>query len=61
MKKKSFNKKSDSNLNFFKTSLIGLVIILLFSVLPNSLNFIKNNFKSNEVVFNSSKQNFDEI
>ena len=29
--------------------------------MPNSINFIKKNFKSNEIVFNSSKQNFDEI
>ena len=61
MKKKSLNQQDDSNLNFFKTLLISLIIILIFSVLPNSLNFIKNNFKTNEVVFNSSKQNFDEI
>jgi len=62
MKKKSFRKKKDnSNLNFFKTLLISLAIILVFSILPNSVSFIKNNFKSNEVVLNSSKQSFDEI
>ena len=62
MKKKSFRKKQDnSNLNFFKTLLASLAIILVFSVLPNSISFIKNNFKSNEVVLNSSKQSFDEI
>ena len=62
MKKKSFIKKYDeSNLNFFKTLLISLVLILLFSVLPNSVSFIKNNLRSNEVVLNSSKQNFNEI
>ena len=62
MKKKNLKKKQDnSNLNFFKTLLTSLVIILVFSVLPNSVSFVKNNFKSNEVVFNSSKQNFDEI
>ena len=62
MKKISFRKKQDeSNLNFFKTLLTSLVVILIFSVLPNLLSFIKNNLKSNEVVFNSSKQNFDEI
>ena len=62
MKKKSFGKKKDnSNLNFFKTLLTSLVIILVFSILPNSVSFIKNNFKSNEVVLNSSKQSFDEI
>ena len=62
MKKKSFRIKQDnSNLNFFKTLLTSLSIILVFSILPNSVSFIKNNFKSNEVVLNSSKQNFDEI
>ena len=61
MKKKSFIKKQDnSNLNFFKTLLTSLSIILVFSILPNSVSFIKNNFKSNEVVLNSSKQSFNE-
>ena len=61
MKKKSFGKKQDnSNLNFFKTLLTSLAIILVFSILPNSVSFIKNNFKSNEVVLNSSKQSFNE-
>ncbi len=41
--------------------LTSLSIILVFSILPNSVSFIKNNFKSNEVVLNSSKQSFDEI
>ena len=62
MKKKNFKKKKhNSNLNFFKTLLTSLIIIFVFSVLPNSLNFIKKNLKSNEVILNSSKKNFDEI
>ncbi len=62
MKKKNLKKKYDnSNINFFKTLLTSLLIILTFSVLPVSVNFIKNNLKSNEVVLNSSKQNFDKI
>ncbi len=62
MKKKSLKKKKDSsNLNFLKTLLTSLAIILVFSILPNSISFIKNNFQSNEVVINSSKQNFDKI
>ena len=62
MKKKSFRVKQDnSSSNFFKTLLTSLAIILVFSILPNSVSFIKNNFKSNEVVLNSSKQSFDEI
>ncbi len=62
MKKKNLKKEKDNtNLNFFKTLLISLIIIFVFSVLPNSVNFLKNNLKSNQVVLNSSKQNFDEI
>ncbi len=62
MKKKSLKKEQyNSNLNFFKTLLTSLIIIFVFSILPSSLNFINNNLKSNEVVLNSSKQNFDEI
>ncbi len=62
MKKKSFRVKQDnSSSNFFKTLLTSLAIILVFSILPNSVSFIKNNFKSNEVVLNSSKQSFNEI
>ncbi len=61
MKKKSFRTKQvNSNLNFFKTLLTSLAIILVFSILPNSVSFIKNNFISNEVVLNSSKQSFNE-
>ena len=61
MSKKKFSKLDDGNLNFFKTLLLSFVLIFTFSILPNSINFIKNSFKPNEVVFNSSKQNFDEI
>ena len=59
MKKKFKKIQDNSNLNFFKTLLTSLVIILVFSVLPNSASFIINNLKSNEVVFNSSKQSFN--
>ena len=61
MKKKNFKKKSDINQSFFKTLFLSLIIISIFSILPNSVNFIKNNFKSNEIVINSSKQSFEEI
>ena len=61
MKKKSFKKQDNGNLNFFKTLLTSLPIILVFSILPNSVSFITNKFKSNEIVINSSKQNFEEI
>ena len=61
MKKKNFKKNSDINQSFFKTLFLSLIIISVFSILPNSVNFIKNNFKSNEIVINSSKQSFEEI
>ena len=62
MKRKKLKiKQNNSNLNFSKTLLTSLIIIFIFSVLPNSVNFIKNNLKSKEVVLNSSKQSFDEI
>ena len=62
MVKKKFKKKIyESNLNFLKTLLTSFILILIFSVLPNSIGFFKNKFKSNQVVLNSSKQNFDEL
>ena len=62
MKKKSLKKnQANNNLNFFKTLLSSLIIILIFSVLPSLTNFIKSNLSSNEVVLNSSKQSFDQI
>ncbi len=61
MKKKNRKNQNSTNINFFKTLLVSFIIISVFSVLPNSINFIKENLKSNQVVFNSSKQNFDEI
>jgi len=61
MKLKSLKKQDNSNLNFFKTLVTSLVIILIFSVLPISVDFINNNLKSNDIVLNSSKQNFDKV
>ena len=61
MTKKKIIKFNNSDLNFFKTLLLSFFLISFFSILPSSINFIKKSFKSNEVVLNSSKQNFDEI
>ncbi len=57
----SKKKLDHSSLNFFKTLMTSFIIIFIFSVLPNTFDFFKNNIKSNQVVFNSSKRNFDEI
>ena len=61
MRKKNFRKKSDSNLSFLKTFFLSLILISVFSILPNTISIIKNNFKSNEIVINTSKQSFEEI
>ena len=61
MTKKKIIKLNNIDLNFFKTLLLSFFLISFFSILPSSINFIKKSFKSNEVVLNSSKQNFDEI
>jgi Uncharacterized FlgJ-related protein len=60
MKLKILKKKDSSNLNLFKTFVTSLVVIFIFSVLPTSVELIRKNFNSNEIVFNSSKQNFDQ-
>ena len=61
MSKKKFDKLVKGNLNFFKTLLLSFILIFMFSILPNSISFVKSSLKPNDVVFNSSKQNFDEI
>jgi len=43
----------------YKVSLISLVTIFSFFILPDSINFLKNNLKANKIIINSSKQNFD--
>ncbi len=59
---KKFKKKIyNNNINFLKTLFASLIIIFTFSVLPSLISFIKGNLVSNEVVFNSSKQNFDKM
>ena len=61
MKKNLTQEEVNSNLNLFKTFLTSLVLILVFSILPNSVSFITKNLKSNEIDFNSSKHSFEEI
>ena len=61
-KKKIFKKiKNHSTISFFKTLILGFILISIFAALPNSIFFVKKNFKSNQIVINSSKQSFDEI
>ena len=61
-KKKTFKKiKDHSTISFFKTLILSFILISIFTALPNSIFFVKKNFKSNQIVINSSKQSFDEI
>ncbi len=68
VKKKIFKKnnfKSKDSLENHYQSLIrivpfSIIIIFLFSVMPISFNYLKENFKSNKIIINASKQNFDE-
>ena len=61
-KKKTFkNIKDHSTISFFKTLILSFILISIFAALPNSIFFVKKNFKSNQIVINSSKQSFDEI
>ena len=61
-KKKTFKKiKDHSTISFFKTLILSFILISIFAALPNSIFFVKKNFKSNQIVINSSKQSFDEI
>ena len=64
VKKKFFkksNKKNKDNLaNYFQSLSrifpFSLIIIFTFFVLPNSINYLKENFKSNKTIINVSKQ-----
>ena len=63
--KKTKKKIQKLNLNqnyksFYKVSLISLIMIFSFLVLPVTSNFIKNFFTSNKIIINASKQNFEE-
>ena len=61
--KKKIKKKNQNiyNQSFFKTLIISLFVISVFSILPNSINYIQKNLNANKIVINSSKQNFEEI
>ena len=57
-------KNKDNFKNYYKGLTIivpsSLILIFLFSSLPNIANYYKENFKPNETIINASKQNFDE-
>ena len=47
-KKKTFKKiKDHSTISFFKTLILSFILISIFAALPNSIFFVKKNFKSN--------------
>ena len=62
MKKKKIKYQyKNTNQSLVKTLFAGLVLIISFAILPNFIKFIDKSFKTNEIVINSSKQNFDEV
>ena len=58
------NKDKDNLANYFQSLSrifpFSLIIIFTFFVLPNSINYLKENFKPNKTIINVSKQTFDE-
>ena len=64
MVKKKIFKSKDSLENHYQSLIrivpFSIIIIFLFSVMPISFNYLKENFKSNKIIINASKQNFDE-
>tara|TARA_Y100000590_G_scaffold59637_2_gene63265 strand:+ start:1143 stop:2258 length:1116 start_codon:yes stop_codon:yes gene_type:complete len=46
--------------NFYKISLISLVLIFSFFILPGSIKFFKKNLTPNKIIINASKQTFED-
>ena len=60
IKKKIIRSYIKNNYNsLYKTTLISILTILSFSILPSSIVFLKNNFEKNKIIINASKQTFD--
>ena len=64
---KNLNQKKNTRLKiksdyfiFYKITLISIVTISSFFILPSSLVFFKSYFEKNEIIINASKQTFDE-
>ncbi len=63
-KKIDFNKKNKNTnvfLSFYYTILSSSLLILFFYLLPFFSNFIDKNFHKNQIVFNSSKSDFNKV
>ena len=71
VKKKIFKKISnfkdkdkDNIINYYQNIsrifLLSLILIFSFFILPASVDYLKENFASNKIVINSSKQNFED-
>ena len=62
--KKSNKKNKDNLVNYFQSLSrifpFSLILFFTFFVLPNSINYLKENFKSNKTIINVSKQTFNE-
>jgi len=61
----NFKSNDKDNLKSYYQSLsrivpFSLILIFSFTILPSSVNYFKENFKTNKIIINASKQNFDE-
>ena len=60
-KKKIIRSYSKSNYNsLYKITLISILTIFSFFILPSSIVFFKSKFEKNKIIINSSKKNFEE-
>ncbi len=62
----NFKNKDKDNIksyyhNISRIFILSLILIFSFFALPGSVDYLKENFASNKIIVNSSKQDFDEI
>jgi len=59
-KKKIIRSYIKNNYNsLYKITIISILTIFSFSILPSSIVFLKKNFEKNKIIINASKQTFD--
>ena len=60
IKKKTVRSYIKNNYNsLYKITIISILTIFSFSILPSSIVFLKKKFEKNKIVINASKQTFD--
>jgi len=55
------SKKNESYLNFFYTTFAGISLVIVFYIIPLSINFSSKIFKKNEIVVNTSSKKFNSV